>query len=186
MTRNTSAVERAWTGSPSTHSRPEERQQTVLRPVASGFGVIGDGAFGQITLLAQILRVLLYTAFSVACPGVPPGAGGAFVGAMPHAVDDASAEAGMGLEMAPQLALDGRSLEIGSAPANGRRGEPAPFLDPVEQRLAGSDGRENEGHAARDRCLDVLDGAGPFHLAERGVNRQKVLPGDDPGERDMR
>ena len=120
----------------------------------------------------------------VAPPGNFPGACRALVGAHAHNVHDASAEPGMGLEIAAQLALDGAGLEIRRAPPDRIRGPHAAFFDAIEQGLAGGDGRQDERHAFGKRRQDVVDGAGPFDLSERRVNRHELIPWDDPREQD--
>ena len=62
--------------------------------------------------------------------------------------------------------------------------QPAPLLDAVEQGLAGCDRREDQGHAGRERRANELDRAGPFDFAERRVDGDQAVAGDDPGQQD--
>ena len=69
-------------------------------------------------------------------------AGGAFIAADAEAIHKAPAGAGMGLQIAAQLALDGSPFLARRTPSlSGSRGHAA-LLDAAEQRLAGRDVRE--------------------------------------------
>ena len=63
-------------------------------------------------------------------------------------------------------------------------GNRPPFLDAVEQRLAGRYGREDHGHAGREGRPDELDRARPLDVDKRSVNRHDLVSGDDPRQQD--
>ena len=89
-----------------------------------------------------------------ALPGGLPGARGTLVGAQPHRVHKTAGKARMAPEVMAQLALDRSTLGRASAPSNRCGRELAPFLDALEKRFAGRDGRENERHAVGNRRFD--------------------------------
>ena len=119
-----------------------------------------------------------------AAPGDAPRTVAALVAANPEGVDEPARESGMGLEVAAQLALDGSAFVLRRTPSLADPGEHTPLADPVEQRLAGGDGREYQRHAGRQRRLDMLDRARPFDLAERGVNGHELGARNDTGQQD--
>ena len=93
----------------------------------------------------------------VAPPGDPPGARSALVAPDAKAVHEPSAEAGIGLEKAPEFTFDRVALETGRAPSLVDSGEFAALLDAVEQGFAGGHGCEDQRHAARECILNMLD-----------------------------
>ena len=120
----------------------------------------------------------------VSLPGNLPGPCRALVGAHAHCVHDASAEPGIGLEIAAQLAFDGAGLEIRRTPPDRVRGPHAALFNAFEQGLAGSDGRQDQRYALGESRLDMLDRAGPLDLAKGRVNRHELIPRDDAREQD--
>ena len=116
----------------------------------------------------------------VAPPGVAFGAGGALVAADAEAIEQPSAEAGVGSEVAAEISLDGTPLVRRGAPALMNPGEPPALLDLVEQRLAGRNRRHNQRHPAGKRGLDMRDRAGPFDLAEGCMGDEKLFAGNEP------
>ena len=114
-------------------------------------------------------------------PGTTPGAVGALVPAQSHGADQAALEAGVGLQVAAQLAFDRRNLGVAGTESCPWAREHAPFLDAFEKRLPGRHAREYQRNARRHGVLDVLDRARPLDLAERGVNHHQLVAGDDPG-----
>ena len=74
--------------------------------------------------------------------------------AQPHRVHKTAGKARMAPEVMAQLALDRSTLGRASAPSNRCGRELAPFLDALEKRFAGRDGRENERHAVGNRRFD--------------------------------
>ena len=117
-----------------------------------------------------------------ALPGGLPGACGTLVGAQPHRVHKTTAKAGMALQVVAQLALDRAALMIARTKPDPSAGEAATLLDAVQQGFSGRDGCENEGHVRRDRVLDMLNRAGPLDLAERSVNYNELVAGNDVRE----
>ena len=101
-----------------------------------------------------------------------------------HGADHEAAETRMGLEVAAQLALDGRSLEIRRTPARRTRRETAPLFNAFEQRLSRCDRRQNERYGVGDGALDVLDRAGPFHLVQGRVDDEELVRGNGPRQED--
>ena len=101
-----------------------------------------------------------------------------------HGADDPAAEARVGLEVAAKFPLDGSSFQRAGTPPDIRGRKPAPFLDAVEQGLAGGNGRENQRYGGRQRLPDMLDRAGPFDLAERRMDGDQPVAGDDAGQQD--
>ena len=120
----------------------------------------------------------------VAFPGNALGPIGALVAAQSHGADDHFSKAWVTLEEAPQLALDGSPLMARGTPALVDSRPFAPLLDPVEQGLAGGDRCQDERHASRNGALDVADDLGPFYVAERRVDDEKLFTGDDAREQD--
>ena len=62
--------------------------------------------------------------------------------------------------------------------------EPAPFLDAVEQGLAGRDRRQDQGDTGRNRCPYKLNRARPFDFAQRCMDSDHSVMGDDPRQQD--
>ena len=118
----------------------------------------------------------------VAAPGDAPRTVAALVAANPDGVDQPSLEARMRLEVAAQLAFDGSALRIAGTESGRFAEEASSLLDALEQGLAGGDGGHNERDSRGHRVLDVLDGAGPLHLAERRVDRDELVSGNDKRE----
>ena len=108
------------------------------------------------------------------------GTGVTLVAPESEAVHQAPAEAGMGLEIAAQLARDRRGLKIACAPPACRIGPFTPFLDAVEQRLAGRNGCEDQRYALGNCRLDLGHCRRPFDLAEWRVNDDRLFAGNDP------
>ena len=101
-----------------------------------------------------------------------------------HRADNESVEPGMGLQVAAQLALNGAAFRIACAKPHRTAGKPAPFFDAFEQGFPGGGPGEEERYAVQDRALDMLDRARPFDHAERRVDDEKLVAGDDVGEQD--
>ena len=97
------------------------------------------------------------------------------------AVDQPAFEAGMGLEITPQLALDGSGLVFAGAVSLTYPRPPAPVLDALEKGLSGCDGREDQGNSSRNCPLDVFERPGPLDLSERGVDSDELGRGEPPG-----
>ena len=117
-------------------------------------------------------------------PGRLPRPCGTFLGAHAHGAGDPAAEAGMRLQVARQFPLDRSALRRARAPSYCRRWKPAPFLDAVQEGLAGGDVREDQGHAVRKGCPDVLDGSWPFDAFQRRVDGDQLVAGNDTGQQD--
>ena len=117
-------------------------------------------------------------------PGRPPRPRRAFFGAHAHGADDPAAEARVGLEISAKLALDGSGLEIRGTPAPRGIGPLAPFLDAVEQGLAGGNGREDQRYAGRERRPEELDRARPFDFGQRRMDGNQPVAGDEPRQED--
>ena len=115
-------------------------------------------------------------------PGGLFGAGEAFLGADPECAHDLPTEAGMVLEVTPDLAFDRAGLEIRRAEPAFRVGEFAAFLDALEQGFARRGGGEEERHAGGDGGLDVSERPGPFDFAKRGVYHDHLLGRDEARE----
>ena len=107
----------------------------------------------------------------------------ALVSTQSEGVDQPAFEAGMGLEITPQLALDGSGLVFaGAVPLTYPR-PPAPVLDALEKGLSGCDGREDQGNSSRNCPLDVFHRPGPLDLSERGVDGDELVVGNHPGDK---
>ena len=78
-----------------------------------------------------------------------------------------TAEAGIGLQVAAELSLNGAPLVRRGAPPLMNPRKPPALLDLVEQRLAGRNRRHYEWHATGKRRLDMGDRAGPQHTCPR-------------------
>ena len=83
-----------------------------------------------------------------------------------------------------KLAFDGRTFHVAGAVPSTRIRKPPTPLDAFEQALPGCGACENEGHARGNRVLDVCDRAGPIDLAERRVNHNELVAGNNARERD--
>ena len=75
------------------------------------------------------------------------------------------------------------TIGIARAPARFARRPHAALLDALEERFPGCDGRQDERNARRDRVLDVAKRSIPLHLAERGVDGDELVGGNDAGDK---
>ena len=100
----------------------------------------------------------------------------------PIALTSRPSKRGWALQIAAQLALDRSALRITGTESGRFAGEASSLLDAFKQGLSGGDGSHDERHSRGDRVLDVLDRAGPLHLAERSVNYNDLVVGNDAGE----
>ena len=117
----------------------------------------------------------------IAPPRGLAGAGGAFPGAHAHGVDEAAAEAAIGLEPAAQFACDRAGLEIRRSPPGRGRGPHAALLDALQQGLPGSDGREDQRHVLGQGGPNMVDcatsrsGAWTATSRSRGTRRDSRI-----------
>ena len=119
----------------------------------------------------------------VAAPRNALRAVAALVSAQSEGVDQPAFEAGMGLAITPQLALDGSSFVFaGAVPLKYPR-PPAPVLDALGKGLSGCDGPEDQGNSSRNCPLEVFDHHGPLDLSERGVVGDELVVGNHPGDK---
>ena len=144
-----------------------------------------DLAFGEVEDRQPVIPGAARAGVAVVkSPGRLPRSGWTFLGAHAHGADDPAAEARVGLEVPAKFPLDGSAFQGAGAPPNFRGRKPAPFLDAVEQGLAGRDRRLDQGHAGRERRPDEFDRARPLDVDERGVNRHDLVSGHDPRQQD--